>query len=467
MVKIYIMKILQRYILREHIGPFFLSIGIITFIMLLDRILDLLNLIIEKKLDLLCIVQVFGLSLPFMLALSIPMSVLVASIMAFGRLAMDNEITAIKASGTNIYTMMTPVVAASFILSICMVYFNNAILPETNHLLKNMLIDIHYKHPATELKPGLFTKIKNYSIYYHHKDHTDGMLKEIIIYDKKDKKMPQTIIAKKGVIKFTNHGNSLQAVLYNGQIHQTDQKDNDKYQLICFKKYTLTIPDLGIRIKQSKREYRSDREMSSKAMKTKIDDLRKDKLKVEQEQFEYEKQLLQLEDSKSSRVQDDKSSRNQEIKKTRVQDDKRKSKEERKLLSLIQMKENRIKDIEHDINRYKVEIHKKYSLAFACLLFVLVGAPLGMMTQSKGIGMGFAISAFIFLIYYLSLVAGEELADRGTISPFIAMWIANILFAILGTYLIIYSVRERKVINLTLYWQNFLKTLGIKNANFR
>jgi len=81
--------------------------------------------------------------------------------------------------------------------------------------------------------------------------------------------------------------------------------------------------------------------------------------------------------------------------------------------------------------------------------------------------MGFAISAFIFLIYYLSLVAGEELADRGTISPFIAMWIANILFAILGTYLIIYSVRERKVINLTLYWQNFLKTLGIKNANFR
>ncbi len=164
------MKILSKYILKEHTGPFFLSIIIITFVMLLDRILDLLNLVITKHLGLLTTVKVFGLSLPFMLALSIPMGVLVSTILAFGRLSSDNEITAFKASGINIYSMMRPVVITAILLSMFMIYFNNSILPDSNFALKNLLIKIHSRRPTSELEAGIFTKLQDYNFYYNSKD---------------------------------------------------------------------------------------------------------------------------------------------------------------------------------------------------------------------------------------------------------------------------------------------------------
>ena len=129
------MKILERYILKENIKPFLLSFLILTFVFLLDKLIDLLNLIIEKRLEIPAIISVFSLSLPFMLALSVPMSVLVATIMAFGRLSVDNELVAFKSCGINIYTLMRSTVIAALFLSIFMVYFNNSILPETNHKL--------------------------------------------------------------------------------------------------------------------------------------------------------------------------------------------------------------------------------------------------------------------------------------------------------------------------------------------
>ncbi len=93
------MKILKRYILKEHIAPFFIALMVVTFVLLSDRIIDLLNLIIEKKLPWQTVFEVFGLSLPYMLALSIPMAVLVATILAFGRMSVDREIVAIKSNG--------------------------------------------------------------------------------------------------------------------------------------------------------------------------------------------------------------------------------------------------------------------------------------------------------------------------------------------------------------------------------
>jgi len=108
------MKILERYILKENFKPFVVSLMVTTFVMLLDKIIDLLNLIIEKHLDVLTIVSIFGLSLPFILALTIPMAILLASIMSFGRLSVDNELIAFKSCGINIFTLLRPTVIASY-----------------------------------------------------------------------------------------------------------------------------------------------------------------------------------------------------------------------------------------------------------------------------------------------------------------------------------------------------------------
>ncbi len=420
------MKILSKYILREHAGPFVLSVVVITFIMLLDRVLDLLNLIITKHLDLWTTTQVFVLSLPFMLALAIPMAVLVATIMAFGRLASDNEITAFKASGINIYSMIKPVVIVAILISLFMIYFNNHILPESNFELKNLLIKISTRRPTSELKPGLFTELKDYNFYYHDKSEDGDKYDDIVIYDKSNGKYPRTITAKYGNIELFNGGNSLYATLYNGLIHEISKDDPQDYTTIVFKEYRIKIPDLGIGVSEAHLAQRGDREMSSSDMKLHIEDLDSQRQEKIDEKQKYEVQL--------SEIMENLQEGNNE--------------EKNRLKHLIGVRDQRIYSLSREISKYQVEIDKKYSIAFACLVFILIGAPIGMMTRTNSVGMGFIVSSLVFVVYYISLFAGEELADKMIISPFISMWLSNIIFTFAGVYLVIYSMRERKVIHI-------------------
>jgi lipopolysaccharide export system permease protein len=126
------MKILKKYILKEHFSPFLISLLVVTFVLLIDRIMDLMNMIIEKQLPYQIVLEIFSLSLPYMLALSIPMAVLVATILAFGRMSVDREIIAIKSSGVNVYAMLGPLIITAVMLTGLMVYFNHWFLPDTN-----------------------------------------------------------------------------------------------------------------------------------------------------------------------------------------------------------------------------------------------------------------------------------------------------------------------------------------------
>jgi hypothetical protein len=106
-----------------------------------------------------------------------------------------------------------------------------------------------------------------------------------------------------------------------------------------------------------------------------------------------------------------------------------------------------------NMDRYLVEIYKKYSIPVACLVFVLIGAPLGMMARRGGFGMGAGLSLGFFLFYWACLIGGEKLADRGALSPFWGMWVANIILGVMGALLTIRVARESRVID----WSVFLR----------
>lgn len=430
------MKILERYILRENIKPFLISLLVLTFVFLLDKLIDLLNLIIEKRLDIPAIISVFSLSMPFILALSVPMAVLVATIMSFGRLSIDNELVAFKSCGINIYKLMRSTVIAAFVLSLFMVYFNNVILPETNHKLKNLLIRLHYRRPVSNVTPGVFTTIKNYSIYAA--DIQDDELIGLTIYNRSDGNFPQTITAERGLIELSDGGNNFRAILSNGQVHERDQRDPNRYTLQQFSRLVIHLPDLGYQMNIEDSDHRGDREMSSRQMRE-INEERFQEIRETREQIRRleQRNLTLAEQNHISHVE-------REIERNS---------------NIIAMSQNKIQDLETRIRQYQVEIHKKYAIAFACLIFVILGVPIGMMIRSSGVGVAFTVSAIIFIFYYISLVMGEQLGDSGHLAPWLSMWAPNIIFGSIGLYLVISSTKDMKTIN-WLRWKEKLSALS-------
>jgi len=419
------MKILSRYILKEHISPFLVSLFVVTFILLIDRVIDLLSLIIEKKLDWLTILNVFGLSLPFMLALSIPMAVLVATILAFGRMTVDREVVAIKSGGVNIYTMIYPLIAVAVMLTGLMIYFNHFYLPESNHKLKNLMIKIAYYKPMTIIKANEFTSFMNYTVFVQ--ENNESELKGIVIYDKSDSRFPKSVIANSGRVVQMDNGNSLQINLFDGEMHERNEKEPGKYQVRKFQSYVINIRDLGNNMEYLESGYRSDREMNFHQLVEGIKD---------------KQQELALKQAEVSDI-----SKRYELSRfsPRTMESER---DQRRMGIMKRMHEDRIKELVETLKSLQVEYHKKFALSFAVVIFVLIGIPLGLMTRSSGIGMAFSVSSLIFLIYYISLTGGEQLADKGIMSPFLSMWLSNIVFLLLAFFLIIASIYEKQLIDL-------------------
>jgi len=425
------MKILKRYILKEHISPFLISLMVVTFVLLIDRIIDLLNLIIEKKLPWQTIAELFGLSMPYMLALSIPMAVLVATILAFGRMSVDREIIAIKSSGINVYAMLGPLLVTAILLTGLMVYFNHWFLPNTNHKLKNLMLKIAYYKPMTIIKENEFTTFMDYTVFA--KGNNDSLLTDVLIYDRSQSRFPRTVFAKTGNVLQKDNGNSLQIVLNNGEMHERNEKEQGKYSKTTFSRYVINVRNIGNRMDYFETGYRSDREMTFPQI---VESLKGNKAELKAKQKEVLQHSQRVDLAKKQRQS---YSANVEI---------------RRLQSMQKIASDRETELSETTRSLQVEYHKKFSISFAIIIFILVGVPLGLMTRTSGIGMAFSVSSVIFLVYYIALNGGEQMADKGLMPPFMSMWISNIVFFILAILLINASIREKRLLDMpTLMWK--------------
>ncbi|KPL01272.1 MAG: hypothetical protein AMJ91_00490 [candidate division Zixibacteria bacterium SM23_73_3] len=440
------MKILYRYIFREHIGPFFFGLSVIMFILVMDFILEILNLIIGKGLNAFIILQVFVLNLAWMLALAIPMAVLVSTLMAFGRMSQDNEIAALKASGVSLYRLVLPALVASIFLSTGMVFFNDRALPELNHKARLLMTDIHQKRPTWNLKENVFIdEIPGYHILIKRVDPHSSDVQGVTIYDVKSRRIPRTIIAEKGKVEFTPDGNTLVFRLFNGEIHETDDEDPQRYRRISFDKQTIYIHGAGSRLIRSQSDYRTDREKTSAQMLDQVKEMKENVITAEEKIVReanlawYKVSLLSIEKPKPS-SKDVPSIEEKTVLESLIKDN-------QNVLNQILSEKQNIKNKRRYINSLMVEVHKKSALAVACVVFILVGAPLGIMAKKGGVAVGLGLSLGFFVLYWAFLIGGEELADRQLIPAFWAMWSANILIGGAGIYMLVKSAKETKFIS--------------------
>lgn len=409
--------------------------------------------LIGKGLSLWIIVQLIVLNLAWMLTLAVPMSVLVATLMAFGSLSSNNEITIMKASGISLPKLMFPVLIFSVILTYLMILFNNDVLPEANHKARVLLQDISKTKPTFFLESGKFSDdIGGAKIFVRKAYENSNELEGVYIYDFANPNNKNLITAKKGDIAFTNDFKNIVMNLENGEIHQLNNLDFvNKYRKIDFTKHRIILDAAGFGFHQSSDNafIRGDRELSAQAMNKLVDSINFTRIKSRKDFLEGTLTNANL--LFKIKYKDTVLARNVPVEKKFIRDsvnaygyipyDSVPIIYGSFITRMGQYKtqpqiENQL---DKQVDAYDVEIYKKYSIPFACIIFTLIGAPLGYKVRRGGFGIAAGFSLFFFLLYWASLIGGEKLADRDLVSPFLGMWIVNIVLGIFGLYLMLKS----------------------------
>jgi lipopolysaccharide export system permease protein len=465
--------IFERYILRNYLGPFIFSIAVITFVFIMDFILRYIELFLGKGVRFHIVLQAFALSLGHMFALIIPMAVLPATLMTYGNLTSENEITAMRACGTSLYRMIVPGLAGATFLTIGLVFYNNHVLPESNHRLMNLLIDIQRKQPTVELSANRFIDdVQGYTFYFRQKNDRTGEIENVQIFRRGENgALPTTIIAESGRLQMIEGQNVLKVDLKDGEIHELPLAgDRETYRRTTFKEYTLNIKDVDRSLQRSERDYRGDREMSVRMMNDKIQEIRSEMALSRQEiiqlagtSMEGTFALLHANerarlwaakpDSAAAAAATDNEPRPRVTVRPRNNASAKiplAARGEFLARSRIETEVGKHESFERQIRRYQVEIQKKYSIPFASVIFVLVGAPLAIRMGRSGMNMAIGLSLSFFLLYYVCLIGGEKLADRGFINPYIAMWAPNLVLGALAAFLLRKAAREQALADWTL-----------------
>src|SRR4030042_5807143 len=199
------MRIITKYILREHIGPFFFSLATLVFVFLLNIVFRDLGRLLGKGLPVVIILEFFFLNLAWIVALAVPMSVLISTLMAFGRRSADSEISALKASGVHFLRLILPAGVAASILMVGMERFNNVVLPDFNHRYRLLYSDISRKRPTLALEPNIFfDEFENYSLIVREVKENENRIKGVIIHDYSDAKFHKNIFAREGTVEYAS-----------------------------------------------------------------------------------------------------------------------------------------------------------------------------------------------------------------------------------------------------------------------
>jgi len=389
------LKIITRYILREIVEPFFMALLAFTSLLLVNKVFLLTKYFVEKGVNPWYMVEMLFYFSPAVFVLTIPMSFLVGIVTAFGRLAFDNEITAMKTAGVSTRKLIAPVVIISFVLSILMVIFMDLTIPSGNKAYSRLDTEIRRKHPALVLEQDAIMEEmsgEGKKWYFKSTDPESGRMKDIRIWERHTigaNKTPKLITAEEGELKSFAEWTSLK--LYNGTIHQADRKDPLKGYVVGSFAEDEVILDISSSLDKERQLASRARNMSIKKTRESVEKLRKDMLSpiVGVEKRKYIKKYL--------------------------------------------------------IPAYLVELYKKFSIPFTCLAFGLVGVPVGLIVRRGGRMAGLGVGLSIITIYYVFLTAGERIAKSGAYPPVLGAWTPNILACALGVFLIIRTVREAPI----------------------
>jgi len=552
-------KIIHKYVLREHAGPFTFALTALTSLLLLNYIAKQFGQLVGKGLPWTVIGEFFVLSLPFTVAMTLPMAVLIAVLYAFSRLAAENEVTALKASGVGMSRLMIPVLLASAVVSAFMVYFNDQVLPAANHRLSILQGDIARKKPTFALREQVINEVAPGQFYIRANDIDEytSLMRDVTIYDMSDAMRRRTIYADSGTMELAPNGSDLQMTLHHGYMQEVPRNDPTQLQRLYYQTDRIRVANVANNFnRDTSGGIKSDREKTVCELEQEVEAGRRDAALaqrnltatlvaltreattgapaqnalvlpapstgnavptprnaepvVPEPRFDAGRaycalanRIRQLVEGQPVTVASAGSGWSSlvgvselhaaELPPRQAAQDttKRVAQPAQKpeqapvihmqsstvpapapgtsqptpapqqpavlppqdsaavppppgtaiaqpigpqlgaspvnAAAAIEAARARVVDGRRQMNENAVEIHKKFALSAAVMIFVLLGAPIAIRFPRGGVGFVIGASLVIFAVYYVGLIGGEPLGDRGILPPFFAMWLPNLV----------------------------------------
>lgn len=364
-------RILNRYLFLEILVPFFFGLAVFTFVLLIARILKLVELVVNRGVPLLDILKTFALILPAFLEVTVPMALLLAILLGFGRLASDSEVVALKTSGVSLYQMTAPVLVFTILASVAAFAIAIWVRPWANGALRDQLFEVVKSRVSAGFKEKIFnTDFPGLVLYIEEIEPGGNTLKGLLISDARSPQNRNTVIAKIGLLVPNEDAKTVTLRLLDGTIYGVGDSEGS-FQKTDFTLYdvSLALTNLG----EMRPREKDPKEMTLAELRQRIAERRS------QRQFAHEEEI---------------------------------------------------------------ELYRKFSIPFACVVFMLVGVPLSIPPSRAVRSRGFSMSLGLIFLYYIPLTVGQTLAEKGYLPAVLGLWLPNLAFLGLGIFLFVTAARE-------------------------
>jgi lipopolysaccharide export system permease protein len=471
-----VIKKLDKLILKSFVGPFIATFFITLFVLVMQFFWKYIDDLVGKGLELSSILELTVYVTATAIPLALPLAILISSIMTFGNLGESFELVAIKSAGISLLRFMRPLLVVSFFISVIAFLTSNYVIPVANLKFTTMLYDIRVAKPAFDIKEGIFyDKIPGFAIKVGKKEKNGNGISQVVIYENQYALQDNFIVAETGTMKISDDKKFLEFDLQNGWRYQEKGPYNSistDYYRLGFKNYkkVLDLSSFDV-LKTPDSMFKGSYQMlnvrqlqkSSDSLNKAITEISGQRMMNEVtgyflfgKQFEKgwkAKRYIFKKGIKTYTELIPDSARNVAYSKA---SDK---------ISLIKNSLDLIA-IDHarkiqELRLYQIEWNKKYSLAFACMVLFLIGAPLGSIIRKGGLGMPLVIAVVFFLIWHLINMFGEKFVRQDVMTPFAGIWMATYILLPIGFFLVYKAMNDSQLFNYEFYFR-FSKTIKNK-----
>lgn len=482
-------KRLYLFILQTFLPLFFMTFFICLFIVLMQFLWRYIDDMVGKGLDIAVIAELFFYAALTMVPLALPLSILLASLMVFGNLGEHFELTAMKASGVSLLKVMSPLISLIFVVAVGAFFFQNDVLPKAQVKMWTLLFSMRQKSPELEIPEGAFyDQISGYNIYVRSKNPENGMLYNMMIYDvSKGYGYANVIVADSGKLSFTEDKKHLFLKLHEGESFEDlkDDRTMAKRGSALYRRETFREKEIMIPFDANFNRM-DDNSMRSQYVGKNLKELQHtiDSVNVKVDsvgdaiarQFLMEpmcgvplrRKVVEKGETVVKKIQSVSADKlvNFDSLLNAMSSEERKSVLDKARSRANGMKQDyefrgyTMSDNKLTIRRHQIEMQKKFTLSFACLVFFFIGAPLGAIIRKGGLGVPIVISVFLFIVYYIFDNMGYKMARDGRWDVWKGMWLSSAVLLPLGVFFTYKAVNDSAVFNPDSYLNFFKRITG-------